>query len=89
MKETLHFNELARRIPNCTRRMLALQLKELVDAQIVARAVSADRSPVQVAYQLTALGESLLPIVWAMNDWGSAYIREITNVDTLEESCQG
>ena len=85
IKEDLHFNELARRIPNCTRRMLALQLKELVEAQIVSRSVD----ELRVSYALTEQGRKLLPIVWAMNDWGTQYIQELGGETELEPSCAG
>ncbi|MFC4652101.1 winged helix-turn-helix transcriptional regulator [Lactococcus nasutitermitis] len=87
MKEELHFNELVRRIPNCTRRMLALQLKELIEAQIVDKKILTDKFPVQTCYTLTEQGKSLLPIVWSMNQWGEQYIKKIMQIDTLEPSC--
>lgn len=88
MKEELHFNELARRIPNCTRRMLALQLHELVAAQIIRKKIQSETSSVQISYELTGLGRSLLPVVWAMNDWGIQYIKEISQVSEVDGSCE-
>ncbi|MDR0299743.1 MAG: helix-turn-helix transcriptional regulator [Streptococcaceae bacterium] len=89
MKEELHFNELARRIPNCSRRMLALQLHELAAAQIIVKQVKIDQGMAKISYQLTSLGRSLLPVVWAMNDWGRHYIETFVVPNELEESCQG
>lgn len=87
MKEDLHFNELARRIPNCTRRMLALQLKELTDAQIIVKKVEADRLPVQISYRLSEQGQKLLPIIWAMNAWGEQYIKDVAQLYEVDASC--
>lgn len=89
MKEELHFNELARRIPDCTRRMLALQLHELVEAQIIRKNINFELLPVQISYELTNLGKSLLPIVWTMNDWEIQYIKEVTGITDVDPSCEG
>jgi len=87
MKESLHFNELARRIPNASRRMLALQLHELVEAGVVERTVEAELAPVHIYYSLTEQGQKLLPVVWSMNAWGEGYIKEMAGLNELEPSC--
>ena len=66
------FGELGRAIPGITQRMLTLQLRELEDAAIVQRTVYAEVPP-RVDYALTALGQSLKPVLLAMRTWGVAY----------------
>ncbi|RZI48732.1 winged helix-turn-helix transcriptional regulator [Lactococcus kimchii] len=70
--QSLHFNELSRQIPECTRRMLALQLKELVNDGILLRVIDGQK----ISYQLSPLGHRLLPILLEMNDWGKTYLMQ-------------
>ena len=68
---TLRFNELRRRLPTATQRMLTRQLRELEEAGLVSRLIHAQVPP-RVDYNLTADGRSLEPIVRAMHAWGEA-----------------
>lgn len=70
---TLRFNELRRRLPNCTQRMLTTQLRELEEDGLVARRVYAEVPP-KVEYSLTPRGESLRPVVAALKAWGDANV---------------
>jgi len=63
------FNVLRRLIPGVTQRMLTAHLRELESDGVIARKVLAIVPP-HVEYSLTALGESLAPILNAMADWG-------------------
>ena len=74
MREKKRFMELSRAIPNCTQRMLTLQLRELEDDGIVQRTVYAEVPP-RVDYELTELGRSLRPVLEAMRTWGMGYSR--------------
>lgn len=69
---TLRFNELRRRVPNCTQRMLTNQLRELEADGLVARRIYAEVPP-RVEYSLTALGATLRPIITALKEWGDAH----------------
>jgi DNA-binding HxlR family transcriptional regulator len=69
------FSELSRAIGVITQRMLTLQLRELEDAGMVVRTVHAEVPP-RVDYALTALGQSLQPVLLAMRDWGVRYAHE-------------
>lgn len=74
-KETRRFNELQRLVGGVTQRMLTLQLRELENDGIVHREVY-PQVPPKVEYSLTEFGSTLLPIIEAMYQWGSAYATE-------------
>ncbi|OUJ67859.1 winged helix-turn-helix transcriptional regulator [Hymenobacter crusticola] len=62
------FRELSREI-GITPRMLAKELQELAQHQLVSRTVC-DTRPITVEYACTAHSRTLLPVVQAMSDWG-------------------
>jgi DNA-binding HxlR family transcriptional regulator len=64
------FNELRRRLPHVTQRMLTLQLRALEADGIINRTVCGKQAPYIVEYNFTALGRSLGPILEAMEQWG-------------------
>lgn len=70
---TLRFNELRRRVPGVTQRMLTNQLRELEADGLVHRRVYAEVPP-KVEYSLTELGRGLEPILLALKDWGEAHL---------------
>jgi DNA-binding HxlR family transcriptional regulator len=70
---TLRFNELRRRIPAVTQRMLTKQLRELEEAGLVSRIVHAVVPP-RVDYDLTPLGKTLEPVISALRLWGSEHV---------------
>lgn len=65
----LRFNELRRRLPSVTPRMLTRQLRELEEAALLSRTVFPVVPP-RVDYALTARGESLKPVIMALKAWG-------------------
>jgi DNA-binding HxlR family transcriptional regulator len=52
-------------------RIINLHLKELEDYGIIYKEVFAE-IPVRVEYRFTAVGESVLPVVDALEQWGTA-----------------
>ena len=72
----LRFGALRRKVPNCTERMLTLQLRELEEDGLVTRTVYAEVPP-RVEYELTAFGKSLEPILLGMCEWGQRYKRRL------------
>ena len=69
---TKRFGELRKLIPDITQRMLASQLRELEEDNIIHREVYPVVPP-KVEYSLTKQGESLMPILGAMYEWGKNY----------------
>ncbi|NRB56419.1 MAG: helix-turn-helix transcriptional regulator [Salinicola sp.] len=76
MSETRRFNQLRRLMPEITQRMLTLQLRELEADDIIHREVYREVPP-KVEYSLAPLGETLVPLITAMRDWGAAHEEEV------------
>ena len=79
---TLRFGELGRAVGTVTPRVLARQLRELEADGIVLRTVYSQVPP-KVEYSLTPLGETLAPMVRALDEWGASYL---SRAGTLSES---
>lgn len=71
-KETLRFGQLQRKLPFLTQATLSRQLKELVDMNIVVRRDYGELPP-RVEYSLSEIGQQLLPIIDALEQWSSSY----------------
>jgi DNA-binding HxlR family transcriptional regulator len=69
---TKRFSELKRLIPHVTQKMLTNQLRELEEDQLIERKVYAEVPP-RVEYSLSGYGQSLMPLLRAMYDWGKDY----------------
>lgn len=65
------FGALKRSMPAITERVLIMQLKELVQDGLVQR-IAHPVLPPKVEYRLTPKGESLRPILLALENWGEA-----------------
>lgn len=76
LDNTLRFSALQRQIPNITRRMLTLSLRELEAVGIVHREVY-KQVPPKVEYSLTAYGQSLEMIILALDAWGQIYLEKL------------
>ena len=70
--EPCRFSELQKLIPDCSKRMLALQLKDLEEASIIQKRVYSTVPP-KTEYSLTEVGKSLVPIIRSINQWGKKY----------------
>ena len=68
----LRFGEFRRMLPKVTAQMLAAQLRELEDDGVVHRKIYTQVPP-KVEYSLTTFGESLIPIIRAVTNWGKSY----------------
>ena len=66
---TRRFGELQRLIPEASRQMLTLQLRELEQLGILHRQAYAQMPP-KVEYSLTEQGRNLEPMLRQFNSWG-------------------
>ena len=66
------FNELRKDLEGISQKVLTDSLRSLEEDGIVQRKVY-PQVPPRVEYSLTPLGESMRPILAAMEQWGSAY----------------
>ena len=73
-EQDLRFSQLREVIHGATAKMLTQQLRELEAHTLIHREVFPVVPP-KVVYSLTELGQSLMPILTAMRDWGSGYLR--------------
>lgn len=69
----LRFNELQRLKPDLSPRILTAQLRELEEDGVVRRKVYPVVPP-KVEYSLTSAGETLKPLIQAMQDWGDEFL---------------
>lgn len=70
MNGAMRFSELQRSIGDVTSRILSKQLKELEADHMIARSVDSS-GKLKVEYSLTAKGDSILPILADLAEWGA------------------
>ena len=61
--------ELQRKIPNAARRVLNVQLNQLEEHGLVSKKIYAELPP-KVEYELSELGQSVMPVINALGKWG-------------------
>ena len=61
-------SELQRKIPDATRRVLNIQLKELEDHELISKKIYPVVPP-KVEYSLTDFGKTLIPVISALGNW--------------------
>lgn len=71
-------SELQRKIPDATRRVLNIQLKELEDHELITKKIYPVVPP-KVEYTLTEFGKTVIPVIAALGNWAE-------NNDTLLRS---
>ena len=69
-KGFLRFSEIKAEIPDTTDKMLSLQLKALIEDGIVQKTTIGTKAPFRTEYRLTEFGQSLVPVIAVINDWG-------------------
>ncbi|NUY79638.1 helix-turn-helix transcriptional regulator [Flavobacterium sp. MAH-1] len=62
-------SELQRKIPDASRRVLTMQLKELEDHELIAKTIYPVVPP-KVEYNLTDFGKTLIPVISILGQWG-------------------
>ncbi len=70
----LGFNALQREVDGISSKVLSETLEDLEDNGILDREIISEK-PVRVEYSLTPFGRSLEPVITAMDEWGSTYLR--------------
>ncbi|OMI04928.1 transcriptional regulator [Bacillus swezeyi] len=80
LKGTKRFGELRKLIPKITKKMLTTQLREFEEDGLVHREVYPVVPP-KVEYSLTKQGESLFPILKALEDWGRNYMEQHCGIE--------
>ncbi len=72
MPGTKRFGELKKSIGSVSQKVLTAQLRTMEESGLISRKVYAEVPP-KVEYSLTALGQSLKPILDSMQNWGEEY----------------
>lgn len=65
-------SELQRKIPDASRRVLNIQLKELEEHELVTKIIYPVVPP-KVEYSLTDFGKTLIPVISAIGNWGDEH----------------
>lgn len=66
------FTEMRKSIPGISQKVLTDNLRSLEEDGLINREVFAEAPP-RVVYSLSELGDSLRPIINAMQEWGTNY----------------
>ncbi|MGG6313103.1 winged helix-turn-helix transcriptional regulator [Paenibacillus macerans] len=66
------FNEFRKTIPGISQKVLTDNLRSMENDGIIVRTVYAEVPP-RVEYSLSELGETMRPIIAAMEQWGNGY----------------
>jgi len=72
-------SELQRKIPDATRRVLNIQLKELEEHELISKKIYAVVPP-KVEYRLTDFGKSLVPVISTLGNWGDTHQERLQKV---------
>ncbi|WP_312173002.1 winged helix-turn-helix transcriptional regulator [Chryseobacterium sp.] len=72
-------SELQRKIPDATRRVLNIQLKELEDHELITKKIYPVVPP-KVEYSLTDFGKTLIPVIAALGNWGDTHEEHLRTV---------
>ncbi len=72
-------SELQRKIPDASRRVLNIQLKELEDHELVSKVIYPVVPP-KVEYSLTNFGKTLIPVIGAIGGWGDEHEARLRSV---------
>lgn len=65
-------SELQKKIPNASRRVLNIQLNELEGHELISKKIYPVVPP-KVEYSLTEFGETLIPVISALGQWGDEH----------------
>ena len=83
--DRMRFSELHRRIPGISQRMLTLTLKHLERDGLVSRTAYAEVPP-RVEYQLTPMGQTLIPPALTLAEWAVEHNPDIHDSQSAYDS---
>ena len=69
---TKRYSEIQKSLSGISQKVLTSSLKSMVDDGLVIRTVYSKKPP-HVEYSLSSLGESMKPVITAMQEWGIYY----------------
>lgn len=72
-------SELQRKIPDASRRVLNIQLKELEDHGLISKVIYPVVPP-KVEYSLTDFGKTLIPVISTLGNWGDKHEERLRSV---------
>ena len=72
---SLRYSELRKKMISVTERTLSLQLKTLEKDGVIKRKVYTTKPPLKVEYSLTSFGQTLIPLLISIAEWGE-YVAE-------------
>ena len=72
-------SELQRKMPDASRRVLSMQLKELEDHELISKIIYPVVPP-KVEYNLTEFGKTLIPVIEAIGQWGDINEKRLRTV---------
>lgn len=72
-------SELQRKIPDASRRVLNIQLNELEAHKLITKKIHPVVPP-KVEYSLTAFGQTLIPVISVLGQWGDANEEQLRSV---------
>jgi len=70
------FTDIQESIPGITPKVLAKELKELEQHQLIKRIIIEDY-PVKITYKPEPYADTLTPIIYALKDWGLKHRKKI------------
>ncbi len=76
-QRVLRFGELKRICEGISQKMLTQSLRKLERDGLITRSVYSDSLPLKVEYELTDLGQSLIPVVCQAKDWAENSLKLI------------
>lgn len=72
-------SELQRKIPDATRRVLNVQLKELEQHELISKVIYPVVPP-KVEFSLTDFGKTLIPVIATLGNWGDEHEERLRSV---------
>lgn len=72
-------SELQRKIPDASRRVLNIQLKELEEHELITKVIYPVVPP-KVEYSLTEFGKTLIPVITTLGQWGDEHEDQLRNL---------